>query len=425
MVTAGAAAAIAAAFNAPLAGAFYGFELVHGSYTSRLLAPVTAAALAAVLMVRTVGTDDPLFAITGSFVLPHVYYLLFALLGALAAGLGILTMKAATWVERLMRALRLPTWARPTIGGLVLSALALGSPQMLGSGHGAIEWHLETTNTALVLGLLLLGKVLASAASLGAGFRGGLFSSSLFLGALLGAFFVQLFGHANPWLFPERTPFMLVGMGATGAAIIGAPFTMVFLVLELTGDFLITLGVLVGVLVSSTVVRLTFGYSFSTWRFHLRGLPLRGGHDIGWISDLTASRLMRSDLRRVPVTMPLTELREAVPLGSKKWLFSVKADGSYAGMIDVASLHDPEITELADSLLAADLTISRGAFLLPGDDIRAVLRKFADAQAETLPVLRSAADPQILGALSEAYCLKRYTQELERQRQSDLGMASG
>jgi chloride channel protein, CIC family len=270
--------------------------------------------------------------------------------------------------------------------------------------------------------LLLAGKVAGSAISLGASFRGGLFSSSLFIGALLGAAFVQAIGLLDPAFLPERTSFMLVGMGATGAAIIGAPFTFVFLVLEATGDFPITVGTLMGVLIAATTVRLTFGYSFSTWRFHLRGLPLKGGHDIGWIADLTAGRLMRSDVRTVPVSMPLERLRDVVPLGSKKWIFAVTDAGHYAGMIDVAAAHDPDITEMVPHLVAADLTTCQGCYMLPGDDIRTILKKFGEARAETLPVVASADAPRILGSVSEGFCLKRYTQELERRRSDELGM---
>lgn len=422
MVTAGAAAAIAAAFNAPLAGAFYGFELIHSSYSTRLLAPVTAAALSSIFVVRLVASGQPLFAVAGGYDASHLHYALFVILGILAAGLGVLTMKAATWFERGFRRVPVPGWARPALGGIVLSALALGSPQVLGSGHGAIEWHLNTPWTATALGLLLIGKLVASAASLGAGFRGGLFSSSLFLGSLLGAFYVQMLGYVDPVLVTDRTAFMLVGMGAVGAAIIGAPFTMVFLVLETTGDFLLSTGVLVGVVIASTLVRLTFGYSFSTWRFHLRGLPLRGGQDIGWISELTAARMMREDTRQVPLAMPLDELRSLVPLGSRKYVFAVNAQGDYSGMIDVAALHDPDITEMVEHSVADDLATCRGCYMFPGDDIQTVLTKFSEAQSETLPVVRSREHPEILGALSEAYCLKRYTQELERQRRDALGM---
>lgn len=422
MVTAGAAAAIAAAFNAPLAGTFYGFELIHGSYSGRLLAPVTAASLAGVMVVRVLGSGLPLFQIAGPFDIPNTYYLLFALVGLLSAGLGILTMKCATWVEWAFRGARVPNWARPALGGAALSGLALVSPQILGSGHGAIEWHLKAHWTAWPLALLLAGKVLGSSVSLGAGFRGGLFSSSLFLGCLLGALVVEALAVHDPVFLADRTAFMLVGMGAVGAAIIGAPFTMVLLVLESTGDFPVTLGVIVGVVVASTVVRLTFGYSFSTWRFHLRGLRLRGGHDVGWIADMTAAKLMRTDVRSVPLNLSLTDFRAQVPLGSAKWVFAVDRLGQYAGIIDVAAAHDPDLHDLAETLVAADLVAGHKSYVLPDDDISAVLGAFTQARAETLPVVHSRQDRQVIGSVSEAFCLKRYAQELERRRRDELGM---
>ena len=422
MVTAGAAAAIAAAFNAPLAGTFYGFELIHGSYSGRLLAPVTAASLAGVLVVRVLGSDLPLFQISGPFDIPNAYHLLFGFVGLLAAGLGIFTMKCATWVEWVFRAAKIPVWLRPALGGAALSVLALGTPQVLGGGHGAIEWHLEAHWTALPLLLLLSGKIFASSVSLGAGFRGGLFSSSLFLGCLLGALVVEVMLNFAPEFLAYRSAFMLVGMGAVGAAIIGAPFTMVLLVLETTGDFPVTLGVIVGVVVASTIVRLTFGYSFSTWRFHLRGLPLRGGQDVGWISDMTASKVMRIDVRTVPLNLPLAELRLQVPLGSAKWLFALDSHGQYAGMIDVVAAHDPDLLDLTDSLLAADLVSGEKTFVLPSANIRTILRAFTQARVETMPVLRATNDRQVIGSVSEAFCLKRYAQELERRRHDELGM---
>src|SRR3546814_4900342 len=127
-----------------------------------------------------------------------------------------------------------------------------------------------------------------------------MFSSSLFLGVLLGALVSSAMSLIAPDLSQHQVAFMLVGMGAVGAAIIGAPITMVLLVLEGTGNFEVTMGVLVAVVVASTIMRLTFGYSFSTWRFHLRGVPITGAHDVGWIADLVVARAMRSD----PVIVP-------------------------------------------------------------------------------------------------------------------------
>ena len=293
-VTAGAAAAIAAAFNAPLAGAFYGFELILGGYTARALAPVAVASVVAALTQRSLTHMSALFVVSGGIAMAQESYFLFGAMGIVAAGIAILTMRAVTWTERSLRATRVPDWLRPAVGGMLLSAIALYFPQVLGSGHGAIQYHFDEQWPWAMLAALLLAKLAASAISIGSGFRGGLFSSSLLLGALFGAVFVEIAALFFPAVAGARSAFMLAGMGSVAAAIIGAPLTMVFLVLEATGDFQVTLGVFIAVIIASTIVRLTFGYSFATWRFQLKGLGIRSAHDIGWISELTVGRLMRS-----------------------------------------------------------------------------------------------------------------------------------
>jgi len=421
-VAAGAAAAIAAAFNAPLAGAFYAFELVLGSYSPASLAQVATAALAGTLVMRATIGVAPIFLVHApTMAIQHWEYSLFALLGIAAAGVGIATMRAATWCEHILRGPWIPNWLRPAIGGAILSAIAGAFPQVLGSGHGAIQALFRDSPLFMPLVLLLLAKLAASAISIGAGFRGGLFSSSLFLGCLFGAALCQALGLFFPWLATQQTIFMLVGMGAVAAAIVGAPVTMVLLVLEVTGDFEVALGVLAGVIMAATVTRYTFGYSFATWRFQLRGKPIRGAHDIGWIADLTVANLVRDDARTVRQDTPLLQLRRQVPLGSRSQVFTVDDNGCYVGVIDVASAHDPDIDDAAAGLVATDLANGRNQFLLPDMDVRTVLIRFEDAEVEAMPVLAGADDRRVIGYVTEAYALRRYTQEMERLRSAELG----
>jgi len=419
--TAGAGAAIAAAFNAPLAGAFYGFELIQGGYTTRALAPVTVACVCAALVQRGMTHMHALFAVEGNMPMQPASYYIFAIMGVVAAGIAIFTMRCVTWTERLLRTAGVPDWLRPAAGGVLLSAIALWFPQVLGSGHGAIQFHFDHQLPWMILTLLLFAKIFASAVSVGSGFRGGLFSSSLFLGALFGAVFVQLAALVLPAMAAERSTFMLAGMGSVAAAIIGAPLTMVFLTLEATGDFAVTLGVLVAVIIASTITRLTFGYSFATWRFHLRGLSIRGATDVGWISELTVGRLMRSDPKIVTNDMPLKALRSLYPPGSAKQLFVVDRGGSYVGGIDILEAHSAEIDDALPGLVAGDMARDADLFLLPSDDLRVAFRRFDKTERETLPVLASTSDRRPIGYLTEAYALKRYSQELEAVRANETG----
>jgi len=420
-VGAGAAAAIAAAFNAPLAGAFYGYELILGSYAIGALAPVAVAALAGTLTERALIDPAPLFGVGHIFHFSQWSYLLFALLGVFAAGFSVLAMQAVTWAERGLRRLPLPQWLRPAIGGVMVSAIAVFVPQVLGSGHGAIQLVFDGNFTLDMLLLLLGAKLVASALSLGAGFRGGLFSSSLFLGCLFGAAFADLATFLVPHLVEQHATLMMVGMGSVAAAVIGAPLTMVFLVLEGTGNFPVTVGVMVGVVIASTIVRQTFGYSFSTWRFHQRGLGIRSPHDVGWLADLTAGRLMRADPKLVRETTPLDEIREKYPPGSAKRVFVVSETGAFVGMLDVAAIHDAEKGEAADHRNASDFATDADLFLLPFENVRSALARFEEKEVEVLPVLASGSDRSVVGYLTEQYALRRYNQELERRRNADLG----
>lgn len=419
LVGCGAAAAIASAYGAPLAGAFYAFELVLGGYTLATLAPVGAAAGVAVAVATWVSGPTP--AVIGG---PGVSigggdYVAYGVVGFLAGWLSIATMQLVTVSERGFRALPVPAWLRPALGGLAVGALALWVPEVMGAGRGAEPPDLSVGVTGLAL--LIGAKILASALSLGSGFRGGLFSASLFLGGLFGGVLALLAARYAPGLGLDAKALVLVAMGSVAAGIVGGPVTMVLLVLEATSDLWAAAGVLTGVVVSTTVVRQAFGYSFTTWRFHLRGVPIRGAQDVGWMGDLRAGRLMRRDAKTVREDLALADLRTLYPLGSAKMVFVVDEAGHYRGVVDMAAVHDPSRDTALEGRTAADMAGHREAFLLLGDDIRTTLNRFCATEAEALPVVATTTDRRVLGYLTEAFALRRYSQELERLRGEETG----
>jgi chloride channel protein, CIC family len=196
---------------------------------------------------------------------------------------------------------------------------------------------------------------------------------------------------------------------------------MILLVLESTSDFGISIGVMVAVIVASVGVRHWFGYSFATWRFHLRGMRVVSPHDIGWIEDLTAGKLMRADAKLVPALMSLKELRERFPLGATKRLFVTRPDGYYIGLLDMSEAHNPDLDTREAELTAQDLMKSQEAVLLPNYNVRTALAMFVAQQVETLAVVSDLDSRRIVGFLTEAYGLRRYNQALEQQRTAELG----
>jgi len=425
LVGCGAAGAIAAAFNAPLTGAFYAFELIIGSYTLHTLAPVGIAALIGALVVRGLVGSNPIFELSYAItVSPSDYPILFGL-GLASAGLGILIMKGVTSTEALFRSLAVPRWARPALGGLVIGALALPFPQILGAGHGGIMRVLHSGFDLPFLAGLIVAKIVASAVSIGAGFRGGLFSTSLFLGSLFGSLIGAVLARLGPHLGTDPLICTLVGMGAVAAAIVGAPMTMIMIVLETTGDFAATIGVMVGVVTAAIAVRHWFGYSFATWRFHLRGLTIRSPDDVGWINELLIGPMMRRDPAVIAADLTIEELHRRFPTGSIKKVFVVDERGRLRGIIDPVEASGLESAEAVKTV--GELVSKPAPFLLPGNDLRTALDRFSQTAQETLPVVDNSEDRRIIGYLSEAYALRRYAHELEHHcggRQDDAGIFS-
>ncbi len=418
LVGCGAAAAIAGAFGAPLGGAFYGFELIIGSYSIASLAPVGLAALFGYLTAQAF-TPEGLGIDAGAMAGLTVRDVVIAGgFGLLAGGFGILLMRGVAACERLFSKLKIRPGLRPMLGGAVVGLLAIVSPQVMSSGHGALHltgiFKLPLTAIALIFVL----KSLASMVSLGSGFRGGLFFASLLLGALGG----QLFGsgllalwpgsHANP------DAYAVIGMSALSVAVIGGPLTMTFIALETTGDLWLTTAVLIAVIVSMQVTREFFGYSFATWRFHLRGETIRSAVDVGWIRDLTVAQMMRADVRTTPVQATLADFRAAFPLGSTNQVVALDDDGRYAGMVLVAEAHAPE---LAATAALRDILHHADHVLLPQLTAQEAIAAFDRFEAEALAVVDTLERRQVVGLLSEAHALRRYSDASERQRRELLG----
>lgn len=420
----GAAAAIAAAFNAPLAGAFYAFELIIGSYTLTTLVPVVVSAIISTLVTRTMFGQQPIFVAYAYTDSSAANYLILAVVGLVAGLLAIGAMVGVTFVEQWSKRAALPTWARPALGGLVLGNLAWFFPQVLGSGHGGIETTIATGLDAYALPLLLAllaAKTIGSAVSIGSGFRGGMFSSSLFLGALYGAAAALILHRLIPGLAFNATIYILAGMGSVAAGVVGAPVTMILLVLESTSDFSATLGVTVAVIISILVVRHGFGYSFATWRFHLRGVALHSPHDIGWLHELQVANLMRRDFAVVPVDLPLQEFCRQFPIGAEARVFVVDEKGRYQGMVDLIEAHATANRDPETPLAARDVAHGAENFLTPSQPVRETLDHFIASAAETLAVVDNPRDRRVQGYLSEAFALRRYYRELEARHREELG----
>jgi CIC family chloride channel protein len=420
LVGCGAGGAIAAAFGAPLTGAFYAFELIIGAYSLAIAGPVFAATLAASLTTKAIVGSPYVINAPEVSELTFLHYGVLIVLGLVAAALGVGAMRAAALIERAFHFAVRSRLLRPVAGGLLLGAMALYTPQVLGAGHGALGLDLYWPLTAGELVVLIVLKLFACMASLASGFRGGLFFASLFIGSLLGKLYAIGVTAAFPTLGLDPVACVLVGMGTLSTAIVGGPLTMTFLVLESTGNLGIAGGALAASIAASLAVRATFGYSFTTWRLHLRGETIRGGQDIGWLRDLTVGKLMIPSPSVFLADKSVRAFREAYPLGSANVVVAVGDDARYRGLILVPEAHAQRLADDDDGGPVGLLAHLPATTLHPDDDIQAALDLFGAAQADTLAVIERD-DGHVIGTLGEAFAARRYAQETNGAMKGVLG----
>ena len=420
LVGCGAGGAIAAAFGAPLTGAFYAFELIIGAYSLANVGPVFAATLVAALTTKAIIGAPYEIAAPGAPALNLVHYVALVGLGLVASALGVGAMRAAAWIERGFRIAVVSRLVRPAAGGAIVGAMALYTPQVLGAGHGALGLDFYWPLTALELIVLISLKLSACLISLASGFRGGLFFASLFVGSLLG----KLYSIGADYFFPsmglDTIACVLVGMGALSTAIVGGPLTMTFLVLESTGNLGIAGGALAASIATTLAVRTPFGYSFTTWRLHLRGETIRGGQDVGWLRELTVAKMMVLSPPVFPAEESVRTFREAYPLGSANVVVAVGEDGHYQGLIHVPEAHAATLGEGDDGGPVGLIAHSPATSLHPDDNIRSALALFGEEQTDTLAVT-SRETGHVLGTLGEAFAARRYAQETDGAMKGVLG----
>lgn len=420
LVGCGASGAIAAAFNSPFAGSFYAFEVIIASYSTSSLAPVAFSALLGAITARALGYE-PFSFIVSNYWNISTYDLLPAIfLGTISASFGIIVMKTVAFVEDYLRKSVIPSVMRPAIGGILVGLLAVISPQALSSGHGALPINLKISQPLYIMLLLLFVKASASTISIGSGFRGGLFFSSLFLGALLG----KIFGYFSPFIFyHENIPIdglALIGMGSLGAAIIGSPLAMTFLILEITKSFSLTLLALVSIISTTLTIRNTFNFSFATWRFHIKGENIRSAHDIGWVNDIQVNSIMRTDMKFVSCNQTIADVCKEYPLVSNQKLMLVDDKLNYLGMVSLPDVHGFLLYNQADEKICK-LAVCKDTVLYSGMNISEAIKIFDEAQSDVLAVLDNPLNRKAIGFLTESFALRRYNEELDNRNHEILG----
>jgi CIC family chloride channel protein len=305
IVACGAAGGIAATFNAPLTGLFFGFEIVLREFSLDALVATSLAAVTGDVISRAIFGSAPFFSLIphGLSVTNDLTYVLVVVLAVAAGLIGIGFKTFLYWLEDFVDELwkGRPEWARPAVGGVALGALLLAVPQMYGVGYPVMN---NVISGHVVIGLILLflvSKVLATSLTLAIGGSGGVFAPSLFIGAMAGMAFGTLVHHLFGSAVGPPALYAVIAMGGVFAAAAQAPLTAIASVAEMTGNFTLTLPIMLTCGIAAAVSRYVSYGSVYTAKLLRRGIDIERPKTANVLQTLTIADIMQ------PVTAPETE----------------------------------------------------------------------------------------------------------------------
>jgi len=292
------AAAVSASFNAPIAGALFALEVVLRHFAVHAFAPIVIASAAGTVINRLEFGDVTEFRLLSEGTLQfYVELPAFLLLGLVSGLIAVVFMRAIFWADdlgtRWQRQTGIPRWLRPGLAGLLLGAIAIAFPHIIGVGY-------ETTSAALTGELLLheaivftIVKAAAAVITIAGRMGGGVFSPSLMLGAMSGLAFGIIATSLLPDVSGSQTLYALAGMGAVAAAVLGAPISTTLIVFELTGDWQTGLAVMVAVSMSTALASRFVHRSFFLTQLERRNIHLAAGPQAYLLAMFRVGRVMR------------------------------------------------------------------------------------------------------------------------------------
>ena len=400
----GVAAAVAASFNAPIAGALFANEVVVGHYALSAFAPIVISSVTATMISRGWFGDSPAFFVPEYHITSFLELPAFVGLGLVAAVAAIALIRGIGLAEEAAGRMKLPTWARPAIGGLVLGLVALAYPQVLGIGYATTDAALSEALPLITLAVICGLKIFSTAVSLGFGFGGGVFSPSIVIGATLGG----IYGIAATALFPELSSgpgaYAIIGMGAVAASVLGAPISTTLIVFEMTGDYALTVAVMVAVVVSSVTVQQFMGHSFFTWQLARRGLDLKGGLEHALLRNIRVRDVMAKAAAQETVSPQarLPEIRHRLQACETGELFVIDGDGRLVGTITIADLSDTAFDHGVDDLInAADVARHHPPTLTDQETLERGIKLIRETGEPHIAVIDSERTSRFLGCIHE------------------------
>jgi chloride channel protein, CIC family len=415
LLAAGSAAAIAAAFNAPIAGVFFALEIILGEINASALGMMLIASVASSAFTQAVSGPEPAFHVPTYAIRSVWEFPIYFGLGLCAGPVSALYIRMLYAAQDLGRRIRLADWVKGSFVGLLIGVAAVLIPRVLGTGYDTIQEILNRNDISLWLLLVLLViRLLLTPASLAVGFSGGVFAPSLYLGAVLGGAYGLIAARLLPGLSINPSAYALVGMAALLAGSVRAPLTATILLFEMTNDYRIILPVMLAVAASVVLSERMERDSIYLASLVRIGIHLDRGHDVEVLRSISVGEVMQADAGAVPESATLSEATEKLAQIHRHGLPVLNAYGNLVGMLTVQDI-DRVDPDLRDTTTAGEICTRELVLAYPNESLSDALLRMSRADVGRLPVVDRNFPRKLVGILRRVDVIRAYEIALVRR----------